>query len=524
MRVKLLTAWRRDTWATQLEDVRRRAAYACHFSAANGSVDLGTVPATWHSLPEGVVRCTAPAVPSAAASGRTIEADVAISVNGADFSPSAARFDYLVPPNLTDIEPSSGPSRGATDLTVFGHGFSSHLGLECTFEDANVPATIVDDNSLRCASPSLGHAAPNRHHGVAYSVDEVPLGGGAERLFTAVRLSNISGAEAAVAGHVLVPIPAGTPPLTDFHMAWMMMLPEEGEGLASETTDARTAFRYGPLPADGFGGEGALEGLSVSLSDGPAPLAVEVRLDGYTLLSRALGAPLPRGLWMRVKVDCTDGVLGVAIDDADGERRLVSDLQLPSWLPQRSWAMGIGASGARPGRYLMEPRLTSALILGLESVRVKLRLLGQQHAGPELDYLYTAEAVVSEISPASGPAAAPTPITIRGANFDLGLAVKCRLEQGATVVVEPATLLTNGSDAEINCTLATAPWASGDVDVYVGLGDIDAHGPGGTFQRYATPVLTKLSPLIGVGDSTHVTVEGEGLGIGLTSWFDGTEG
>ena len=43
-----------------------------------------------------------------------------------------------------------------------------------------------------------------------------------------------------------------------------------------------------------------------------------------------------------------------------------------------------------------------------------------------------ADAVVSDISPASGPTSVPTSITIRGANFDIVPSVECRLVQGAS--------------------------------------------------------------------------------------------
>ena len=63
--------------------------------------------------------------------------------------------------------------------------------------------------------------------------------------------------------------------------------------------EARLGFRYGPLPRDAqhrpkFGGEGAVVGLSVSVSDGGSPLVLEVRLADVTLLSRVLGTALAR--------------------------------------------------------------------------------------------------------------------------------------------------------------------------------------------------------------------------------------
>ena len=99
------------------------------------------------------------------------------------------------------------------------------------------------------------------------------------------------------------------------------------------------SFRYGPLPRDArgrpnFGGEGAVVGLSVSVSDGgsplvlgTAPLVLEVRLADVTLLSRVLGTALARDTWMRLAVNVTDGQLSVTSD----ERVLVSALPLPGW-------------------------------------------------------------------------------------------------------------------------------------------------------------------------------------------------
>ena len=106
----------------------------------------------------------------------------------------------------------------------------------------------------------------------------------------------------------------------------------------------------------------------------------------------------------------------------------------------------------------------------------------------------------------------PTAITLHGVNFDLGLAVRCRLSQGANVEMQPAALMTHANDttAEINCTVGASPWASGDVAIHVALGPVDAHTPARP-RRYPTPALSGLSPLVGVGESTVVAVYGTGL-------------
>ena len=185
------------------------------------------------------------------------------------------------------------------------------------------------------------------HSGYAYELHELILGGNATRLRTAVRLS-------ARADPAAGALPLGAPPLLDFSASWLLLLPSASSLLPSagaptaaprpgapahRDDEARVGFRYGPLPRDArgrpkFGGEGAVVGLSVSVSDGgsplvlgTAPLVLEVRLADVTLLSRVLGTALARDTWMRLAVNVTDGQLSVTSD----ERVLVSALPLPGW-------------------------------------------------------------------------------------------------------------------------------------------------------------------------------------------------
>ena len=508
-----------EMWATQLEDVRKRAQYACQYVTRNGSYVLATVPATWHPAVH-VVKCASPSVPTShlPSDGDSLEVNVSLSINGVDFGPSNVAFAFLPTPEMSGIFPLSGPSGGGTPLTINGTGFRSELNIECALDTAIAPATIDHANSLRCASPSLGDASFYKHDGVWYELGNLPLRGAAELLRSAVRLTSMFGDPAS--GALQVVIPEGTPGLTSFELSFLLMLPAPTATVAAAANDPRIALRYGPLPSSSFGGEGAAEGLSISLSDGAPPLSIEVRHMGTTLLSRVLGASLILGEWMRVTVTCREGVLTVRVYQINGfinDRPLAVDLVLPGWAPSRMWQMGIGAHGTRPGRYVREVRLRSALIFGVSAVPVRLQVQGQQYIEPpppRLNFTYTADAAVSELSPASGPMSTSTAITIQGANFDLGLGVRCRFDQGGTTVFQPATLITNGSDAQINCTIAPTPWVPGPVSLYVLLGDIGAHGPGGTFHKYSTPTLHRLAPLIGVGSSTRVSVFGDGLTTG----------
>ena len=491
-------------WVSQLEDIRARSTYRCRLSNAASAI-IATVAATWRASDAAVV-CRTPPVDIGAQ--RELNASVAVSLNGLDFTATSVLFTYVASPTLDGLLPLSGPSLGGVVVTLTGSGFVHGLGLACAFDAAVVPASIHTASTLGCRSPSLGHAN-QRHEGVAYALDELPLQGAASLLQSAIRLTGPGSAEP---GAVEMRLPVGAPPLWDFEVSLLLMLPAEAESFtATYRDDARLAFRYGPFPNVTFGGESSTAGLSVSVSDGGPPLVVTVRYAGATVLSRVLGSALPRATWMRLAVNVTEGALRVT----NGGRVLVSDLVLPQWNPLRSWRMGVGAHGVRAGRYLSTVRLRSSLILGLASTPVQLLLHEQLYAGA-LSFGYTADAVVSSIEPASGPSTAPTPIQIGGANFNLGLAIACRFEQGGNSTLSPATLVTNASRAQINCTVDADVWAVGSIGVYVALGPEATFGPGTEFLRYATPTLHSLYPPLGVGNSTRVHI----AGVGLTSGTD----
>ena len=85
--------------------------------------------------------------------------------------------------------------------------------------------------------------------------------------------------------------------------------------------------------------------------------------------------------------------------------------------------------------------------------------------------------------------------------------VKSRLTHDhITLALVPATLVTNVSDAQINCTLGegAATWQLGSIGVFVALGPQATYGPGTSFLRYPTPTLHALTPVLGVGNSRRL--------------------
>ena len=112
----------------------------------------------------------------------------------------------------------------------------------------------------------------------------------------------LTSADDAAAGSVAMPPRPEAPPLHEFNASFLLLLlsPPNATSAGAAGTLSSFSFRYGPLSRTGFGGGGAAEGLSVSLSDGDS-LVAEVRLGGTVLLSRAVGQGLEKDTWMRVR-------------------------------------------------------------------------------------------------------------------------------------------------------------------------------------------------------------------------------
>jgi len=112
--------------------------------------DVPPVPAL--VLTQGALTCVAPP----AAGQQPLPVAVRVSVNGFDFSATAAQFNYLTPAAVTTVLPRTGPEAGGTLVTVIGTGFSNAYpaNLLCAFDSVLVPAVWVSDTQLTCVTPA----------------------------------------------------------------------------------------------------------------------------------------------------------------------------------------------------------------------------------------------------------------------------------------------------------------------------------------------------------------------------------
>ena len=168
----------RGLWVSQISDVRDGSSYRCRFDGRGGelaitnssnvtldevnftlggaSLPLVDVAATWQPANDRVV-CMVPPLANADA-GAAAKVAISLSINGADFTRSAALYEYTPMPELSSLAPAIGPSLGGETVTVSGSGFSSALGMSCRFGDATTVATVSRASELRCKTPLLSSA------------------------------------------------------------------------------------------------------------------------------------------------------------------------------------------------------------------------------------------------------------------------------------------------------------------------------------------------------------------------------
>lgn len=80
-----------------------------------------------------------------------------IALNGVDFYPTNRTFEVIVPPEVTNIWPLRGPTRGNTGVAFYGSRFTQEM--TCCFDEMCVPANTENQSTALCRTPQ--HASGN---------------------------------------------------------------------------------------------------------------------------------------------------------------------------------------------------------------------------------------------------------------------------------------------------------------------------------------------------------------------------
>ena len=82
-------------------------------------------------------------------------AKVQVTMNGQQFTSSSYTHTYGIAPVVCSFSPSSGPTFGGTNVTIYGSNFENGLNYTCSFGGEVTDATGIDGSHIICLSPMV---------------------------------------------------------------------------------------------------------------------------------------------------------------------------------------------------------------------------------------------------------------------------------------------------------------------------------------------------------------------------------
>jgi hypothetical protein len=129
------------------------------FLSASSGLDLrpscrfdGVVAVATVGLSGQTLTCEAPGAVSVG------PVDVAISLNGVDFTVIEPLFTYYAPPRIDTMQPATIPTAGDVPITITGENFLRTHDLACRFGRTVRPALWLSESVVKCVAP--GHDGP----------------------------------------------------------------------------------------------------------------------------------------------------------------------------------------------------------------------------------------------------------------------------------------------------------------------------------------------------------------------------
>jgi hypothetical protein len=429
------------------------------FTAAT-IVDFGTTAGTITSDTATQIVATSPA-----GTAGTVAVTV-VTPGGTSATSPADQFTYLAPPVVTGVGPVIGPLTGGTMVTITGAGFTDATVVDfgtiaaanivlvsATQITANSPAELAGTVDVTVTGPGGVSATSPADQFTYLTVPAVqtispatgPLNGG-----TQVTITGTSFTAATV-------VDFGTVPAINVVVVSATQItaisPAESAGVVNVTVTGPVGTS-GTSPADQFTYVAAPTVTGVSPAKGPSAGGTTVTITGT-------------GFTGATVVDFGAAAAAITSDTAT---------QIVATAPT-------GTSGTVP---------VSVVTPG-----------GISAASPADQFTYLAAPTVTGVSPAAGPLAGGTLVTITGASFNSATVVDFGAVAATNIVVLSATQITAISPAE----------SVGTVDVTVtALGGVSATSPADQFSYGTIATVQTISPAAGpLEGGTLVTITGAGF-------------
>jgi alpha-tubulin suppressor-like RCC1 family protein len=426
------------------------------------AVNFGAVPAKTFNVSSPT---TITAVAPEEAAGTV---DVTVSTRGGTSGTGAAdQFTYVAPPNVTSVEPNSGPVAGGTPVTITGANLSGASSVKF----GSVAATSFE---VRSAS-TISAVAPE---GTAGTVD--------------VTVSTIGGTSVTGSAdhYTYAPAPAVT-----------SVEPNAGPAaggtsvtITGTNLSGASAVRFGSIAATSFEVSSPTTIVAVAPAEAAGNVDVTVTSAGGTSRTSPADAYTYASLPTITKLEPSAG------PTAGGNSVTIIGTNLAA-----ARAVSFGLTGATITSD-SESAITVTAPAGLMgTVDVTVTTPGGTSAMSASDqYTYTLPPTVTKVKPTTGFTGGGTAVTVTGTNLSGTSAVRFGGANASSFKVLSSTSLTAVSPAE----------AAGPVDVTVTTaGGTSASS---TADRFSfEPAISSVSPNTGpTTGGTSLTISGEGFATG----------
>ena len=456
---------------------------------AGATVMFGSNPATGVTVNGAGTSLTA-----TSPTGTVGTVDLTVSTaGGTSMTSPADRFTYVPAPTISASTPPRGPVGGGTVVTVMGTNLTG-----ATVDFGAMPATHVTINGTGTALVATSPAE------AAGTVDiTATTAGGTSATSTADRFS-----------YVGIPTITGVLPSAG-PLSGGTEVTVTGTNLTGSTVNFGNAASLGGVTVNGAG-----TSLTATSPSGTGTVDVEATTAGGTSSVTAADQFTYVAAPAVSKVSPTSGpVAGGTVVTVTGTHLLGASVAFGAAAATHVTVNGAGTS------------LTASSPAGNGTVDVEATTAGGTSSGGAADqFTYVAAPTVSKVSPAFGPLAGGTVVTVTGTHL-ANAAVAFGAAAATHVTVNGAgTSLTATSPAgsgtvDVKATTAggTSPATAADQFTYVVAPTVSkvspAFGPlaGGTVVTVTGTHLANAAVAFGAVAATHVTVNGAGTSLTATS-------
>ena len=394
------------------------------------------------------------------------EAGVYAEINVADENGNSGEgpsYTYVAAPAITSVAPAEGVSTGGTHVTIKGTGFTEASSVKFGGVAAKGVVTYVGSTELKAESPAGSGT-------VDITVETI---GGPSAKVTADQFTYLSPPTVTSVSPTEAPEAGGAVTI-------------EGAGFSTAT-----AVSFGAAPAAKYKIESATKIIAES-PEGKGTVAVVVTSSGGT------SAEAPADDYTYDPVPSI-----VEVFPGEGPASGGTQVTVTGTGFTKASRLTFDSKEAKATTYVSPTKLTAETPPGVGTADVIVETAGGKSGGMVgTPFVYISAPTVTKLTPAEGPEAGKTSVTIEGSGFT-----------GATAVSFGATAALKYKVESPTTIVAEAPAGSGTAAVTVKTaGGTSAEAQADVFTYIGTPSVSKLRPNEGTEEGeTEVTIEGSGF-------------